>query len=209
MRLERKPKRKILDSKLFIAFDLPIDLKRKLYANNRIFTKESRNIRFVEPEQMHMTIKYLGNNISNNTIAKVVEVLHEISLNTFPVHIEIESLRIGFPHQLIPKLIFYNIEPTLELDRIYIETNRRLRKLDIPELLLNTSLKKDVYHISIGRLKHQLNRAFIRKLREIVNNFEFDPLEFELNEFLLIRSDPISSQGVKYTILQRFKLKSS
>ena len=110
---------------------------------------------------------------------------------------------------MIPKLIFYNITTSVELNKLYGNINKRLKVLDIPDLVLTGSLKKDVYHISIARLKHQLNRTFIRKLRSTINLLEFDPLEYELNEFTLISSIPNRSGVIKYNIIERFRLKST
>ena len=207
MRLEKKPQRPKPQSRLFLAFDLPLDLKRQLHANNRIFNKENRNFNFVTPEQMHLTIKFLGNNVSSKSMIKIIEAVNDVIKDVYPMSLEINSLRFGFPHQTIPKIIFYNILPTVELDNLYKAIGYRIKKLELSDILATSFIKKEVYHLTVARLKHQPNRGFGRKIRTIIKEFEFEPISFPVNEFWLMESVLDKSNTPKYSFIHKFNLK--
>ncbi|HOY46297.1 MAG TPA: RNA 2',3'-cyclic phosphodiesterase [Candidatus Dojkabacteria bacterium] len=206
MRLEKKPQKKVAPSKLFIAFDLPFELKRQLIANNRIFNKDGRNFSFVSVEQLHMTIKFLGPHISTGSKNKIISSLEGVLSGVKPIKLTIESLKFGFPHQTIPRIVFYNISPTKELDHLYKSVGYMLKKLDLPEILTTSFIKKNVYHLTVARLKHQPNRGFGRKIRSLIRDFKFDPIEFEVKDVWLMESKIERNGQPKYTYLHRFSL---
>ncbi len=204
--MERKFKPKKKEYRLFISFDLPDEVKRQLNNNTRIFLHEARNFRFVTLEQMHLTVKFLGRNVSDHSIKKIVEVLKEIALKTYPITLAIKELRFGFPHQTIPQILFYNVDGTPELNAFYKEVGIRIKRLDLPDVIPTAYMKKDVYHITLGRLKHQQNRSFGRQVKTIIKGFELEPVEFTVNEFTIIKSDIEGGMGPKYTYLHKFPL---
>lgn len=205
--MERKFKPKKIKKRYFIAFSLPLELKRQLNSISRIFEKEGRNFRFVDMEQMHMTIKYLGENISDFSLNKIIEILNVISNNYKTLDLTVSSLKFGFAHQPIPNLLFFNVDSTSEINTMYKDISSKLKKLDLSDIESSTYMKKDIYHITVARLKHQDNRAYARKIRTIIYNYNFSPIPFRVNEFFIIKSE-LNNKSPKYTYLKKFNLQN-
>ena len=205
METKFKPKKK--EYRLFIAFEIPEEVKRQLNSNTKIFLHEARNIRFVSMEQMHLTIKFLGRNVSDYSINKIVDVLKEIAGKTYPITLSVKELRFGFPHQTIPQILFYNIESTPELNALYKEIGIKIKRLDLGDVIPTAYMKKDIYHVTLGRLKHQQNRSFGRQIRSIVKESPIDPIDFTVSEFSIIKSDIEGGKGPKYAYIHKFQLK--
>ena len=173
-------------TRCFIAIDLPDEIKAKLFHDFDNFKKRGFFIgKNTEKNNLHLTLKFLGD-LTGEEIEKTKVVLREIKFRKF-------SCSLG-------KLGFFDSADKINI--IWIELiSEKLAQL---EKEISTSLgtpEKFAPHITLSRVKKAFNK---KKLAEGIKNFNFKSREFEVGEFLLMKSE-LTKEGPKYKVLEKFK----
>ena len=205
--MERKPKfKKKFNQRLFLAIKLPLEIRREIGSILTNFDKEARNFSFVEPEQLHLTLKFLGGDISNSSQNSIIETLKPIFSSTPNFKIIVDGLMFGFAKQQISKVLYFNCTKNEELTRLAAEVNYRIKKLDLDDVSFIIEGKKLIFHLTVGRLKHTANKTYKRALIKLIDEIQFKPFEFEADKIYLVRSEMRLNQP-KYTDVYTFNLK--
>jgi 2'-5' RNA ligase len=198
-----KPK---FNERLFLAIKLPLEIRREINSILSNFSKEARNFAFVDQEQLHLTLKFLGGNISPHSQKLIIEALKPIFSSSYKINISIDSLMFGFPKQAIPKVLYFNVNKNDELTKLASLINYRVKKLDLDDVSFFIEGKKLIFHLTVGRIKHSSNRHYKIKIVNLIKSIDFKPFEFEADKVFLIKSDKKGLHPV-YTDIQSFDLK--
>lgn len=175
--------------RVFIAIDLPEDLRKKLVS---YYSRLGRYVRgkFVEEENLHITLKFLGEQ-QPNIVEKVKKLLAEIRFERFTI--KVKNLG-AFPSLENPRVIWVGAYSD-ELIRLVNEINNKLKRLGFP-------LEQNfVGHITLVRAKFILDK---KGLHEFARKFDFD-YKFEAREFKLKRSI-LTPKGPIYSDLEAYPL---
>ena len=195
------------NERLFLAIKLPLEIRREINSILSNFSKESRNFAIVDQEQLHLTLKFLGGNISQQSQQIIIENLRPIFASTPKIKIVVDSLMFGFPKQVIPKVLYFNVNKNDELTELASIINYRVKKLDLDDVAFFIEGKKLIFHLTVGRIKHSSNRHYKIKIIDLIKSINFNAFEFEADTVYLIKSD-MKGLHPKYTDIQSFKLKS-
>ncbi len=196
--------------RLFIALQPPLELRRELAKNNTIFAKEMRNFKFIEQEQLHLTLKFLGSEVSPDSKQQIIELLERITPQLYSPVVKIQNLQYGFPKQMIASLLYYNIEANASMQKLTSIIHEQLMNLELSDVKREKDYKKIVYHLTIARSKHNNNRAYGRKIKELIKE-KAQPIdkEFTAEKLYLLRSKLIKGSEPKYEILAQFSFNSN
>lgn len=175
----------------FIAIDLPEEVKRELTKIQKQLESVNLKAKFVKPEQIHITLKFLGE-ISDNQINKIKEILKQIKFEPFKVRLN--NLGV-FPIQQFIRVIWVDILPKEKL----MELQQK-----IESVLDGQGIKKDERnfetHLTLARVKFVKDKeALISRLNEI----KIKPLEFEIRDFVLKKST-LTKEGPVYEDILEF-----
>lgn len=194
--------------RLFIGILPPLNLTRILAKNKSIFSKETRNLNFVPEDQLHITIKFLGPNISEDSKQQIIEVLNNIVPHINAPEIKILDLSFGFKGQLTPNVIFYYVEATKELKDLGSIIHEKIKALELSDVKREKDYRKLSYHLTIARCRHHSYRAYGRKIRALIKE-KAVPIEetFIPEELCLIRSKLINGTHTKYEVIKSFAFK--
>ena len=176
--------------RLFVALDFPAVIKERL----TIMCCGLPGARWVAPEHMHLTIRFIGE-VDSQVFQTVREVLTEVRCKPFPLRLE----GVGFfPPRGKPRVVWAGITPS---DHLYQLRNR------IESILVRTGLepegRKYSPHITLARLK---NTPDSRAGAFLSHNSFFQTDEFQVNEYLLY-SSVLSSKGAKHYIEEVYPFK--
>ncbi len=179
----------------FIAIDLPPQTKEKIYKSYKKFTKTKTNISWVKPENLHITLVFLGN-LYPREIKKTIEVISstKINSNLNPSDTRATIDKVGFfPIPTHPKVVWYGFsKKPLWIEQLYSDICNGLRNKRI-----NFDIKKEfIPHITIARVK--------KSLGEIV--FSAPHITTQLSEITLFQSK-LSPSGARYIKLFSKQLK--
>jgi 2'-5' RNA ligase len=169
--------------RLFIAIPIPENVKKYIASVQDEFHKFP--LRFVRPEQIHITIDFLGE-IPDNKVEDIVQNLDKIRSERFSLRLT--SLG-SFPSKEKIRVVWIAIDKN---DK-FIGLQEEIRKT------LNHKGKL-MPHLTIARARELINN---KEISDRINNFETIPQEFPVKEFILFRSEP-TSQGYVHSIVKEF-----
>ena len=156
-------------------------------------------IKWVEPDKMHLTLKFLGET-HEKEIPKIKQLLQDFTLTHSEFEISFDKVGI-FGSSYNPRVIWFGMG-----------NNEKIRSLG--ENLLNyfneNGYKRDrqnfVPHLTVGRIKKLENKKFFQKQIDKVKEKHLQT--FSVSEIILFQSR-LTPQGPIYTELGKFNLKSN
>lgn len=178
--------------RLFIAIDLPIEIKRELHKFEQELAKYiSRGVKWVELENLHFTIRFLGET-EEEKIPNITRIMDEVSQELNPFNISLKELG-TFPNFKNPRIIWIGIEKGKK------EILNLFNKLEgkITELGFRKEEKDFSPHLTLGRVKERIrwNEKW---------NINILNIEFLVEEMTLFESQ-LTPQGPIYTPLYKCK----
>ncbi len=183
----------------FIAIELSKEIKAKLSVFQERLEKSGADVKWVKPDGVHLTLKFLGN-IPTSKVSLIKEVLDSIAKEI--VSFQIALSKIGaFPKIDYPRVIWVGLEEgkdkTIELNR---KLEERLEKIGFPK-----ESRSFQPHLTLGRVKSSKNKGELKKSVETLNRDLTTEARMTVSEIKLFKSTLIP-KGAIYTCLCQVKL---
>ncbi len=176
----------------FIAFELNSETKNALKDIQKHLEESEAHIKWVKPENIHLTIKFLGN-ISVNQIDNIKNILHGV-LDHEPSW-SISIIEVGaFPRIENPKVIWAGLEQGREpIIRIAKSIDDRLKEIGFEK-----EKRPFQAHITLGRVRSPANKfPLIHNLKKYRLN---QTIKQSITRVNLIKST-LTPRGPIYDIL--------
>jgi len=178
----------------FIAIDIPVN-KKLLELENEIKNTKA-DLKLVEPENIHVTLKFLGDT-DEEKIDEIQEIIKNSvkDINTFNIKLKGTGV---FPNKNYMKVIWIGLENAEKIIEIAKKIDKQLEDLGFK------SEKRDFSaHLTIARVKSSRNKENLLKIIEKHKDTEFAIID--VNSVKLKKSD-LTSKGPIYTTLKEVKL---
>jgi len=168
--------------RLFIAIEIPKNIKEHLAEIQEKIKDNENKIKFVKKEQIHFTLKFLGE-VQPNIAEQIKNNLKKITLEPFSVFLSDIGV---FPSESYIRVVWIGLKPeerVLELQRNVDESLKKLFKKE-------NNFKP---HLTLARVKYIKNKEdFIKKLKNIgVENKKIDVNNFKLINSTLTPKGPV------------------
>jgi len=184
----------------FIAIDLPEATRQGLAAVREQLKQSRAGVRWVKPDSIHLTLKFLGN-ISPAQVEDIAAAAAQEVRDEPPITLGAAGLG-AFPSRRKPRVIWIGMEGEVQrLTRLQARVENALEPLGFVR-------EKRVFrpHLTIGRVKdHRRLQAPIDAMTTLELP-EFD--SFDVTEIILYKSD-LRPTGAIYTKLHRIPLAAS
>ena len=182
--------------RLFVAIDLPSNIKEKL-ANIQAKLKEANaGVRFVSPEGIHLTLKFLGE-VAEDRVGKVIEALAENVPRISPFNLKVEGLG-AFPSISRPRVVWAGVKAPDELLTLAEEIEKAMVKLGFPKEERDFSP-----HLTLCRIKSP--QGIDRLIKIVMEEKDISLGEFTADGYFLIQSI-LRPEGARYIKIRRFNL---
>lgn len=174
--------------RLFIAIDIPEDVRRAITEVIHILKGLKSDIKWVKPENIHITLKFLGE-VEEERVEKIKEKLD--SLSKWHTTFELKAVGTGvFPDFSRPRVLWIGIKSDERLQSLYQDVNSELETLGFERE--NRSFKP---HLTIGRVR---SRSDIKETLKILRGFSSrDFGKISVKEILLMKST-LKPTGAEY-----------
>jgi len=182
---------------LFRGF-IAIDVKASSEISNIIneFKKSVTNIKLVEPKNIHITLKFLGDT-DENLISKIKGIIEESVEDINPFEIKIKDTGV-FPNENYIKVIWIGIKNHEQIAEIAKKIDDQLSKIGFKK-----EKRKFSPHITIGRVKSGKDKE---KILQILNKYKnVDFIDLKIDSIKLKKSE-LNPKGPIYTTLKEIKI---
>jgi RNA 2',3'-cyclic 3'-phosphodiesterase len=188
----------------FIALEIPPKVQEDLYrATSNLRRGTGSLIRWVPAENMHLTLKFLGD-ISPTNVEFLTQMIRTEAEAYHCFEIRLTGLGI-FPNSKRPRVIYIGIQAPAELESLQHAVESGTRRLGY-----ESEDRSFSPHLTIGRVKNALriSAADQQKIQRALEETKIDSLgTARVNSVHLYKSD-LQSTGSVYTKLYSAQLKN-
>jgi 2'-5' RNA ligase len=178
----------------FLAFEIDDPIVKKKLTNMQTLAMETgADLKLVEPENIHMTMRFLGD-VTLNTVEKVFAEMQKIQFKPFPV--QLKGLGV-FPSLSYPRVLWAGIAIGAEqLQNVFEQIEPRIESLGFPP-------DKNAFspHLTIARVRSARNKAGLADL--VTKNAKYDFGSIEARCLRLKRSQ-LTPRGPIYSTLKEY-----
>jgi 2'-5' RNA ligase len=183
----------------FIAVTLPEQVLNELNKLIEAMRPYARGIKWVKPQSIHLTLKFLGN-ISSAELEKVYQALERIFQSPHEQFILSTGKPGVFPGLKKPRVFWIGVSGSglLQLERLQNEVEESLYQEGFPKEERNFSP-----HLTIGRVK---DRVDLPLLTEKFSAYDFPECEIPVRELQVMKSD-LKPSGAVYSVQKSYRLR--
>jgi len=178
----------------FISIDIPFaETLKKLHKE---IIKTQADVKLVEPDNVHITLKFLGE-IHDNLIEDINKIIESSVEQIKPFTITLFGTG-AFPNKDYMKVLWIGIKNTEQIQTLAQNIDEQLTKLGFKKETRGFSA-----HLTIGRVRSARQKE---KLQQIIQNNEHTEfIEIKVDSIKLKQST-LTPQGPIYTTIKEIKL---
>ena len=187
----------------FIAIELPDELKLALrQLETRLKSGEQPWVKWVDPNSIHLTLKFLGNIAANRT-GEITGALEEAAQGIPAFHLEVRDLGV-FPNLKRVQLAWVGISGEVDkLGKLQQNIESSLARLGfVPESRPFTP------HLTLARLRNQASLDERQRFGRLIAETRFEVGTFLIDAISLMRSQ-LTREGAIYSRVSSVRLKNS
>jgi 2'-5' RNA ligase len=182
--------------RVFLAVDLPDDIKEQLVAIQDKLKFLLEGVRWTRPEGIHLTLKFFGN-IVDKDIALISEVVERHTKNTRPIALHGEKVG-AFPNFKRPRVLWLGLNGDIER----LSSLQKTIENDLDRYGYKKEKRGFKPHLTLGRAKS--SRGIILGLPEVTKREDtYKAGQFDSNGLTLFESK-LKPGGAVYTKLAYF-----
>lgn len=178
----------------FIAIDIPVSQKVIDVINE--LKKIQLNAKIVETENLHLTLKFLGDT-NENLIDKIGEIISDAIIDIPSFEITLKKMGV-FPNQKYIKVIWIGVENAEPLKKIAEMIDKKLMDLGFEKDRRSFSV-----HLTVARVKSARNKE---KLLDLLYKYQDIELQKVKVDKIFLKKSVLTSKGPIYTNLQEIIL---
>ena len=178
----------------FIAVEIPSEIRDGITDMRRKLKKTGADARWVKTENMHLTLRFLGNDVPRETVEVIGTLLHQHLSPVKQFRITISGLG-AFPNATRPRIVWVGIQPPDgPLMALREAVENAVEEAGWP----TRDDRRFAAHLTLGRVKSQ---SGIGKLRRVLESGWNDPVGSTIvDSVALIRSNLTRSGPVYETL---------
>ncbi len=149
-----------MQNRCFLAIDVNDHVKVNVKVTQRHVKEREADVKIVEPENLHFTVRFLGN-MTEDQVKRVIDALKPLLEGELSSNVSVQGT--GFFGPLhAPRIIWVGVGD----GKLYIKGLFARISMKLDEIGFKTEEKEAVPHITIARVRSERN---INMLREIIS----------------------------------------
>ncbi|MBO8136696.1 MAG: RNA 2',3'-cyclic phosphodiesterase [Desulfotomaculum sp.] len=186
------------EMRLFIAINLPSALKMKLKELQQQLAGCNCWVKWVKPENFHLTIKFLG----ETDIKKILAInsrLQKICQNVGTFQLKFTKLG-TFPKANLPKVLWVGVEGNIDVLR---NLNQQVEE-EMQSIGFSRDKRRFSPHLTLGRVKNSHNCHELLEKLSVLNKEGINFGTVEVKSMELMRS-VLKKDGPVYSVVEQFR----
>ncbi len=181
----------------FIAIELDKTVKSALADLQKKLKKNMAGIKWVNPENIHLTLKFLGD-IKEESTEQITTTMEKISSHYNSFNVEIKGLGL-FPNMRSPRVLWAGINNTDILEPFQNEIDHGMEPIGFKR-----ESRKFSPHLTLGRFKVLSGK---KEIQQAVQHHENDSFGVVHVRSLLLMKSELHPEGAKHTKIREISLK--
>ena len=181
-----------MDLRCFIAIEIPDTVKKEIGEAADMLRKYDADIKWVNAQNLHITLKFLGNT-PEEAVPEISESLLSAVSPFRPFYIKISGTGV-FPSRKSPRVIWIGVENGESLPRLAADIDRSLSLLGYKK-----EEREFRPHLTLGRVRSRKGMVSIVNELDSLKEKEFGI--FTIDRIKLMRSE-LKPKGPEYTCLR-------
>lgn len=182
------------DIRAFIAIELPDHVKAALGKLEQELKGHRLNARWVSVENIHLTLKFLGN-ISSDSVKDISQVIEEAAVVAMPFDLRVEGVGV-FPNERRTQVIWAGVAGDMAtLGELQKEIDSGLSRLGFAQ-----ESRPFSPHLTVARMREDATAAEREAAGKLVSAMLFEASGFRVESVSLMRSQ-LRREGPIYTRL--------
>jgi len=177
--------------RIFIAINLPEDLKKEIVAVQNKLKKFDWPVRWTVADNIHLTLRFLGS-ITDQEIEQVKNIIQQATGRAKPFFLQINNF-IAFPNLKMPRVICLNVEESEPLFNLNANIAGPIEEQGIGELERHSFTG----HITIGRVKPMSANFRALTKMEFKNEFKVNSVE--------VMESVLKPEGPEYSVVMSYE----
>ena len=167
----------------FIAVELPAEVKQKMgELEARIRKQREFNCKWVDPESIHLTLKFLGN-VSSGTVSQLTDVMTAAAAGMVPFRLEVAGTGV-FPNPQRVRVVWVGVKGDVDvLTQLQQRLDKGLAGLGFPP-----EDRPFSPHLTIARVRDEAGPPERQALGKLIAATEFAGGSFTVEGYSLMRS---------------------
>lgn len=170
---------------------MPEEIKKEIGELIDILKKHNIDIKWVTTENLHITLKFLGNT-PENLLSEIKESLSNVVSFYKPFYIKINTTGV-FPNKKYPRVIWVGINDSEILNKLKMDIEKSMALLGFPK-----EDKEFNPHITIGRVRSQ--KGILNLINELDNFKEKNFGGTNIKSIKLMKSE-LKPKGAEYSCI--------
>ena len=184
----------------FIAIELPVGLKQELARLETQLKADNQPwIKWVKPDSIHLTLKFLGN-IASDTTAAITGAIEKSARGINPFNLKVAGLGV-FPNPKRVKVAWVGISG--EVDKLS-RLQKRLES-NLAPMGFAPESRPFTPHLTLARLSERASPTERQGFGKLIASTRFETDDFEVKDISLMRSQ-LTRGGAIYTRISLVKL---
>lgn len=187
--------------RLFIAVAIPLAIKDVLGKISLDLKKTGADAKWVEIQNIHLTMKFLGS-VAEEKTSEIVKRMKKACRGKSHISVTLDAFG-GFPSLHAPRVLWAGLkDPENHLAKI-----ASILENDLEELGFSKESRPFQTHITLARIRSQQNRlALVQAVTDLQKIQK--PIPFTIDNLTLFESH-LSPKGPTYVVLDEVKLKNN
>lgn len=181
----------------FIAIDISESLKKSVNDCISQLKPLSRDVRWVVPANLHLTLKFLGE-VPEAGVPQLLAVLEPVAQVSDPFELSITGTG-AFPDERRPTILWVGVRAPAALRALYLRVEDAMAALGFPK-----EQRRFSPHLTIGRVKGRHGMPELMSRFRTFQNAFFGSIE--VREIVLMQSI-LKPSGPEYARLGAFRLR--
>ncbi len=180
----------------FIAIELPETVKSALSELQGELKKCGADVRWVKPDNIHLTLKFLGD-VEENIVEGIIDSLKGTCGKHSTFSLELSGIGV-FPNKKSPRVLWVGLTGSKILPIIQQEIDTGMATLGFKQ-----EKRRFAPHLTLGRFKSSSGKKELADKMNLDMNTAFGLIE--VNSVSLMRSD-LGPAGAKHTTIAKIDL---
>jgi len=181
----------------FLAIEIPRTILKKIEEVQDDLKSSRADVRWVNPEKIHLTLKFFGN-IDESRIDPIVKSIERPTQTISPFSLKVRGVG-AFPHLKNPRVIWMGLVDGKE---VLVSFQKQLEK-ELEKIGFEPEERAFHPHLTLGRMKSSKGREELAGRMERHKEEEFG--NFQVERVVLFKSD-LKPTGPIYTPLREINL---